>query len=125
MDILAYFAAIGDVDIAFDTMPYAGGTTTFDVLWMEVPLVALGGVHSASRSGVSILNTLQMPDLIARDDDDYVAINLRLAADGDRRKTLRETLREKMLCSPLMDAARFTRNLESGIRQMLAEPRVP
>jgi len=125
MDILAYFAAIGDVDIALDTLPYAGGTTTFDVLWMEVPMVALGGVHSASRSGVSILNTLQLPDLIARDDDDYVAINRRLAADGDRRRALRETLRARMLASPLMDAVRFTRNFESGIRHMLAEPQLP
>ncbi len=51
----AYFAAIGDVDIALDTFPYNGGTTTFDVLWMQVPLVALAGDRPAARSGVSIL----------------------------------------------------------------------
>ena len=54
----AYFAAIGDVDIALDTFPYNGGTTTFDVLWMQVPLVALAGDRPAARSGVSILATL-------------------------------------------------------------------
>ena len=73
----AYFAAIGDVDIALDTFPYNGGTTTFDVLWMEVPIVALAGERPVSRSGVSILSTLQMPELIAGTDDEYVALNVR------------------------------------------------
>ena len=116
-----YFAAIGDVDIALDTFPYNGGTTTLDVLWMQVPLVALAGERSVSRSGVSILSTLQMPELIAGSDEEYVAINVRLAADAGRRRALRETLRTSMLHSPLMDAARFTRNLEDAYRGMLKE----
>ncbi|MEO8345871.1 MAG: tetratricopeptide repeat protein [Betaproteobacteria bacterium] len=119
----AYFAAIGDVDIALDTFPYNGGTTTFDVLWMEVPLVALAGERPVSRSGVSILSTLQMPELIAESDDDYVAINAQLATDAGWRRSLRETLRQKMLQSPLMDAAKFTRNLEDAYRRMLMESR--
>ena len=64
-NIDAYFAAIGDVDIALDTFPYNGGTTTFDVLWMQAPLVALAGDRPAARSGVSILSTLGLPELIA------------------------------------------------------------
>ena len=80
----AYFAAIGDVDIALDTFPYNGGTTTFDVLWMQTPLVALAGDRPAARSGVSILTTLGLPELIATTDDDYVAINVRLAHESAR-----------------------------------------
>ncbi len=117
----AYFAAIGDVDIALDTFPYNGGTTTFDVLWMEVPLVALAGERSVSRSGVSILSTLQMPELIAGSDDEYVATNVRLAAGNGWRRALRETLRTRMQQSPLMDAPRFTRNLEDAFRRMVAQ----
>lgn len=123
MNIDKYFAAIADVDIALDSLPYNGGTTTLDVLWMEVPLVALAGERSVSRSGVSILSTLQMPELIAGTDDEYVDINRRLAADVEWRRTLRETLRARMRSSPLMDAERFTRGLESGIRRMLEESR--
>ena len=119
MNIDDYFAAIADVDVALDTFPYGGGTTSFDVLWMGVPLVALADERPVSRSGISILSNLQLPELIAGTDDAYVETNLRLAADAQWRRTLRETLRDTMRLSPLMDAARFTRNLETGIRQML------
>ena len=86
---------------------------------MEVPLVALEGDRSVSRSGVSILTTLQLPELIARTDDEYVDINRRLAMDGRWRRRLRETLRARMLASPLMDADRFVRGFEDGIRRMV------
>ncbi len=115
----AYFAAIGDVDIALDTFPYNGGTTTFDVLWMQAPLVALAGDRPAARSGVSILSTLGLPELIAASDDDYVAINVGLAEDKPWRDELRATLRARMQASPLMDAARFVRDFEDGVRRML------
>jgi predicted O-linked N-acetylglucosamine transferase (SPINDLY family) len=118
-----YFAAIAGVDVALDTFPYGGGTTSFDVLWTGVPLVALAGERPVSRSGISILSNLQLPELIAGTDDAYVETNLRLAADGQWRRALRESLRETMRRSPLMDAARFTRNFESGIRRMLDDVR--
>jgi len=121
-NIEEYFAAIGAVDVALDTFPYNGGTTTLDVLWMEVPLVALVGERPAARSGVSILSTLRLPELIAATDDEYVAINVRLAQDVAWRHHLRATLRERMRTSPLMDAAGFTRGFEDGIRRMLGEP---
>ena len=114
-----YFAAIADVDVALDTFPYNGGTTTCDVLWMESPLVALAGERPVARSGVSILSTLRLPELIAKNDDEYVDINVRLATDVHWRHHLRETLRARMLVSPLMDAAGFARGFESGIRRML------
>jgi predicted O-linked N-acetylglucosamine transferase (SPINDLY family) len=118
-NIADYFAAIGDVDVALDSIPYNGGTTTCDVLWMEVPLVALAGDRPAARSGVSILSTLRLSELIAATDDEYVAINVRLAKDVEWRRHLRNTLRERMRTSPLMDAARFTRGFEDAIRRML------
>ncbi len=115
----AYFAAIGDVDVALDTFPYNGGTTTLDVLWMQAPLVALAGDRPAARSGVSILSTLGLPELIAASDDDYVAINVRLATERSWRDALRSTLRARMQASPLMDAERFTRGFEDAILRML------
>jgi protein O-GlcNAc transferase len=119
IDIDTYFAAIGDVDVALDTFPYNGGTTTCDVLWMEVPLVALAGDRPAARSGVSLLSTLQLPELIAATDDEYVAINVKLATAAQWRRDLRATLRVRMQSSPLMDAARFTRGYEDCLRGML------
>jgi len=118
VDIAAYFAAIADVDIALDTFPYNGGTTTCDVLWTGVPLVALAGDRPAARSGVSLLATLGVTNLIANSDDDYITLNVRLATDAAWRLALRATLRQKMQVSPLMDAPRFVRGFEACLRRI-------
>ncbi len=81
LDIHGYFKAIGDVDIALDTQPYNGATTTLDALACGVPVVALTGDRSVARSGTSILRTLGVPELVAADADEYVSIN---AAAGTR-----------------------------------------
>jgi protein O-GlcNAc transferase len=116
--ILEYFTAIGNVDIALDTFPYNGATTTLDILWMGVPLVALRGDRGIARGGYSILQSMQMPELIADGPDDYVHLNVRLARDISWRRTLHATLRNRLAVSPLMDAARFVVDLEAGYRQM-------
>ena len=116
--IPAYYAAIGNVDLALDTIPHNGGTTTFDVLWMGVPVVALHGDRGISRSSYSILKSLSMPELIAQSPDDYVELNVRLAQDHKWRKELRSTLRARLTGSPLMDTPRFVADLETGYREM-------
>ena len=118
VDIAAYFAAIAAVDVALDTFPYNGGTTTCDVLWANVPLVALAGDRPAARSGVSLLSTIGAPELIAASDEDYIALNVRLATDAAWRHALRATLRQRMQASPLMDAPRFVRDFEDCLRRM-------
>ena len=116
--ILEYFAAIGNVDIALDTLPYTGATTTLDTLWMGVPIIALCGERGISRSGYSILQSLDMLELIAVDPGEYVRLNVDLAHDPRRRRDLRSTLRNRLKLSPLMDAAGFVRDLEGAYRQM-------
>jgi predicted O-linked N-acetylglucosamine transferase (SPINDLY family) len=116
--IVDYYTAIAKTDIALDTFPHNGGTTTLDALWMGVPMVALEGARGISRSSYSILKSLQMPDLIATAPESYVAINTRLARDADWRKQLRSTLRGRLARSPLMDAAAFVAALEDGYRRM-------
>jgi predicted O-linked N-acetylglucosamine transferase (SPINDLY family) len=118
LGIADYFSAIGHVDIAFDTFPYNGATTTLDTLWMGVPLVALIGDRGIARGGFSILETLGLPELIASTNTDFVDRNLRLVNDIGRRHELRRTLRQRLERSPLMDAAGFTRALENGYREM-------
>ena len=111
-----YFAALGNVDIALDAYPYTGATTTLDALWMGVPLVALRGARGISRGSYSILQSLGAHDLIARSVDQYVDINVRLASDPGWRAELRRTLRPRLVASPLMDAERFTKALETHYR---------
>jgi predicted O-linked N-acetylglucosamine transferase (SPINDLY family) len=113
-----YFLAYHQLDIGLDPFPYGGGTTTCDALWMGVPVVTLAGRTAVGRGGVSILSNIGLPELIARDTDDYVRIAAELAGDMPRLAGLRATLRQRMQDSPLMDAPRFARNVEAAYRQM-------
>jgi protein O-GlcNAc transferase len=113
-----YLELFRQVDISLDTVPYNGHTTSLDSLWMGVPVVTLVGDTVVGRAGVSQLMNLGLPELIARTADEYVGIAAALAADVARLTTLRQTLRERMQCSALMDAPRFARSVESAYREM-------
>ncbi|RQS02533.1 tetratricopeptide repeat protein [Burkholderia sp. Bp9002] len=116
---LAHLGAFDDIDIALDPFPYPGGTTSLEGLWMGVPLVARRGERFLSHIGESILHTLDMPEWIARDDDDYVAKAAAFASDLPRLAAVRGGLRERLLRSPLCDAPRFARHLETAFAQMV------
>jgi predicted O-linked N-acetylglucosamine transferase (SPINDLY family) len=113
-----FFALYGQIDIGLDPFPFPGGTTTCDALWMGVPVISLAGRTSVSRGGVSILSNVGLPELIARTPGEYKRIALDLAADLPRLAALRAGLRERMQCSPLMDAPRFVQNMETAFRSM-------
>lgn len=113
-----YFRWFNAVDIALDTTPYSGGTTTCDTLWMGVPVVTVPGARSVSRSAASILSAVGLPEWIAATPDDYVRLAVEFARDGTAITQLRASLRQRMRGSPLMDEARFVRDLESAYRRM-------
>lgn len=112
----SYMATYGQIDIALDPTPFAGGTTTFDALWMGVPVVTLAGERTASRGGRSILATLGRPEWVADSAADYLAIAQRLAADPAQLARVRAGLRDEIRRSPLMDNAGFTRDVEQHYR---------
>jgi predicted O-linked N-acetylglucosamine transferase (SPINDLY family) len=116
-----YFAAISGVDVALDTVPYGGGTTTLDALWMGVPVVAARGPTPVSRSAASLLAALAMDDWIAPSVADYVDVAARQAADHAGIAALRRALRQRLLDSPLTDEPRFVRDLEAQYRRMWQE----
>jgi predicted O-linked N-acetylglucosamine transferase (SPINDLY family) len=112
------FVLYNKIDIALDPFPCVGGTTSMDTLWMGVPLVTLAGRHFASRMGVTILPNAGLPELIARNTDEYIQLAADLASDQDRLRSLRHNLRDKIVASPLMNKERFTRNMEAAYREM-------
>lgn len=113
-----YFALYQSIDLALDTFPYGGGTTTCDALWMGVPVVSLAGKLAVSRGGLSILSNIGLPQLVANTPDQYAQLAVDLARDLPRLKQLRLTLRQAMESSPLMDAPKFARGVEAAYRQM-------
>jgi predicted O-linked N-acetylglucosamine transferase (SPINDLY family) len=113
-----YLRSVGGVDIALDTTPYSGGTTTCDALWMGVPVVALQGSRSISRSAASILSTVGLADWIAATPESYVRLAAEFARDQALLSELRGSLRQTMRRSPIMDERAFVRDLESAYRTM-------
>lgn len=107
-----------DVDIALDPYPYSGATTTFDSLWMGVPVLTFAGTAPVSRSTASILSTLGMEDWIAHSDAEYAQRAADHAAQTGALAQLRAGLRDRLERSILMDGAGFTRQLEELYRQM-------
>jgi protein O-GlcNAc transferase len=105
------------IDIALDTFPYTGGTTTCDALWMGVPVLTIAGDLAVSRSGVSILSNIGLTELIAKTPGEYVRMAIDLAGDAERLGRLRATIRERMQRSPLMDVIGFTEDVEAGYRR--------
>ena len=107
-----------DVDIALDTTPYNGTTTTCEALWMGVPVITLAGRNHAARVGASLLTAAGLPELIAEDEADYIRRAAALAADPSRIGTYRTTLRDRLQDSPLLDAADFARHMETTLRKI-------
>ena len=115
-----YLRQYSKIDIALDTFPYTGGTTTCDALWMGVPVVSLAGELAVSRMGVSILSTIGMPELIAHSADEYIRIASNLAGSAARLAKHHAGLRDAMKSSPLMDAKKFARGMETAYRKAWA-----
>jgi predicted O-linked N-acetylglucosamine transferase (SPINDLY family) len=116
-----YVQTYGRIDIALDPFPYGGGITTCDALWMGVPVVSLIGQTAVGRGGKSILTNIGIPELAARRPRQYVQAAVTLAQSSQRLSELRQSLRQRMLTSPLMNARRFARNVENAYRQIWRE----
>jgi predicted O-linked N-acetylglucosamine transferase (SPINDLY family) len=116
-----HLALYGDIDIALDTFPYNGATTTCEALWMGVPVVTLAGDRHAARLGASMLSRVGLEGLVADRPQDYVEAATRLATDLPALARLRADLRGRVAASPLCDGPGFTRQLEAAFRTMWRE----
>jgi len=107
-----------DIDIALDTYPWNGHTTSCHALWMGCPVIAMLGKRHASRMAGSVLMNIGHGELVASSEDEYVDIAVRLAADTERLSTLRASLRDRMRESPLCDGKTFQNELENVYQDM-------
>jgi len=120
-DLEAHLAVIGAADIALDPFPFNGATTTYEALWMGVPVITLKGRRFVGRACASMLETIGLAELAASDEADYLAKVLALAAQPQRRAALRATLRARLEASPLLDAAAYARAVEAQYRRLWEE----
>ena len=113
-------ALLSEADVALDPFPFNGSTTSFEALWMGVPVVTLAGERFVGRVGASVLTALGQEALIATDEADYIQRAVALAEDRTRLALLRRTLRPTLAASPLCDAPGYTRIFEDALLGMLA-----
>jgi predicted O-linked N-acetylglucosamine transferase (SPINDLY family) len=113
-----FYEILEGIDLALDTFPYAGTTTTCEVLWLGVPVLTLKGEMSVSRSGYALLQTLGLEELVAHDEAEYLQKAVELTQDLDRLDALRGGMRARMEASVLRDEVGFTRELEAAYRAM-------
>lgn len=109
----------GRVDIHLDTFPYNGTTTTCEAAWQGVPTVTFKGDSHRARVGYSLMHNMGLDDFVGDTIEDYIDIAVAKANDLDALAALRKTMRDRMRASPLMDRARYGRDvaeLISGLK---------
>ncbi|MDB5476411.1 MAG: hypothetical protein JWP49_1922 [Phenylobacterium sp.] len=116
----AHMPVYNQLDITLDPFPLTGGTTTTEALWMGVPVVSLVGEAFYERLSYSILSNAGVGELCATDLAGYTQIALDLAGDRERRRRLRQTLREQIRNSPLGRGEAFARDFYEMIAGALA-----
>jgi predicted O-linked N-acetylglucosamine transferase (SPINDLY family) len=106
------------IDVALDTYPYNGTTTTFEALWMGVPVISLVGQHHMSRVGLTILTRFGMGFLAASTPQEYVTRAAALAAKRQNLVEMRAIMRRTIAGASLCNTNRFVRNVEAAYREM-------
>lgn len=114
-----HLARYAQVDISLDTFAFNGSTTTFESLWMGVPVLSLHGASMVGRWGASILNQVNLPDWIAADELDYLRIAQLWASDKAKLAALRAGLRQRVAASALCNAPRYARHWERTLKAMI------
>jgi protein O-GlcNAc transferase len=109
-----HLACYNQADIALDTFPFAGATTTFQALWMGVPVISLMGERFIARMGGSISYHAGLPSLAAETPQEFVEQAVSLAGQRSELRKLRSTMRQRLLSSSLCDGPAYARHLEQA-----------
>jgi protein O-GlcNAc transferase len=110
-DMMAEYA---DIDIALDPVPYNGGTTSLQAMWMGVPVITQMGAHFVSRMGASFMTAAGLPEWVARDDDDYVTIAKKMAKNRKALLKLKQGMRDRLASNKAWDVVAHTRAIEQA-----------
>lgn len=110
-----HIARMGLCDLALDTFTYNGHTTTSDLMLAGVPVLTLKGNHFASRVSASILNAMDIPDLITETPENYRNRAIQLATEGDELAAIRQKIHNTIKTSPMFDTEKWVKDFESAL----------
>jgi predicted O-linked N-acetylglucosamine transferase (SPINDLY family) len=117
-DHYQFLETYNHIDIALDTFPYNGGTTTTEAIWQGVPVVAFAGDRWVARTSASILQAAGLGELISQGLEDYISLAIGLASSPDRLLDLRRNMRSRLGASAVCDTKSFARTMEQLYAQM-------
>jgi len=117
-DTRSHLALYGEIDVALDTIPRTGGTTTAEALWMGVPVVTLAGNRYVERLSASMLHCVGLDDCITADESAYVQRVKAFAEDRSGLYDLRVGMRERLISTGFCDGERVARMLETSFDDM-------
>ena len=106
-------------DIALDTFPYNGATTSFEAIWMGVPVLTIKGSNFVGRYGESINTNLGLKNLIVENEDEYINTMIDFANDQKKVENMRDLVFKNALNSTLFDSMNFTKELEKAMDEMI------
>jgi tetratricopeptide (TPR) repeat protein len=113
-----YLARYKVADLFLDTLPYNAGTTASDALWAGLPVLTCMGESFASRVAASLLNAIELPELITTTQAEYEARAIELASNPEQLKTIKEKLDRNRLTTSLFNTPRFTKHMESAYKKI-------
>ena len=105
-------------DLFIDTLPYNAHTTASDALWAGLPVLTCMGESFASRVAASLLNAIELPELITTTQEQYEATAIELANNPEKFKDIKKKLERNRLTTTLFDTPRFTKHIESAYMKM-------
>ncbi len=108
-----YLARYSVCDLFLDTLPYNAGTTASDALWAGLPVLTSMGESFASRVAASLLNSIDLPELITKSQVEYEALAIELATNPRKLAAISKKLLNNRLTTPLFDTPLFVKNLEN------------
>ncbi|HEY4329521.1 MAG TPA: hypothetical protein VGN88_07285, partial [Phycisphaerae bacterium] len=118
VDLAQHFAYYGNIDVALDTYTYNGTTTTCEALWMNVPVVTMYGPMHIARVGASLLTNVGLPELVTKNEEEFVKVASGFAADKEALSAVRKGLRAKFQNSPVMNGKQFAGDFGAALREM-------
>ena len=105
-------------DLFLDTTPYNAHATTSDALQVGLPVLTCIGNSFASRVAASLINSVNLPELITDNQEQYESLAIQLALNPEKIKTIKEKLNNNLMKSPLYDTPLYTQHLESAYLSM-------
>ncbi len=107
-----------EIDIALDTFPYTGVTTSFEAIWMNVPVITMKGNNLISRCGESINKNLKLEELIAENKQDYIEKSVYLAENKNYLSDIRKNIFDNAIKTPLFDGKKFSEGFFTSLKKV-------